>query len=33
MEKSQKQKVQFIVVWEFSGEKTMQKAFEQVSDS
>ena len=30
MEKSQKQKVQFIVVREFSGEKTMQEAFEQV---
>ena len=30
MEKSLKQKVQFIVVREYSGEKTMQEAFEQV---
>lgn len=30
MEKSKNKKVQFIVVREFSGEKTMQEAFEQV---
>lgn len=30
MEKSKDKKVQFIVVREFSGEKTMQEAFEQV---
>ena len=30
MEKSKNKKVQFIVVREFSGEKTMREAFEQV---
>ena len=30
MEKSKNKKVQFIVVREFSGEKTKQEAFEQV---
>ncbi len=30
MEKSKNKKVQFIVVREFSGEKTMQEAFEKV---
>ena len=30
MEKSKNKKVQFIVVREFSGEKTMHEAFEQV---
>ena len=30
MEKSKNKKVQFIVVREFSGEKTMQEAFEQL---
>ena len=30
MEKSKNKKVQFIVVREFSGEKTMQEVFEQV---
>ena len=30
MEKKKNKKVQFIVVREFSGEKTMQEAFEQV---
>ena len=30
MEKSKNKKVQFVVVREFSGDKTMQEAFEQV---
>ena len=30
MEKSKNKKVQFIVVREFSGDKTMREAFEQV---
>lgn len=30
MEKSKNKKVQFIVVREFSGKKTVQEAFEQV---
>ncbi len=30
MEKSKDKKVQFIVVREFSGQKTMQEAFEQL---
>ena len=30
MEKKQKSKVRFIVVREFSGEKTMREAFEQL---
>ena len=30
MEKSKNKKVQFIIVREFSGEQTMQEAFEQV---
>ena len=30
LQKSKNKKVQFIVVREFSGEKTMQEAFEQV---
>ena len=33
MEKSKNKKVQFVVVREFSGDKTMREAFEQVSSA